>query len=256
MSAVAPHGTVTFAFTDIEGSTELLKRLGDGYAEVVVEHRRIIRDEFGVRGGVEMDTQGDAFFFSFASARDAVAGAVAAQLGLERHEWPDGARVRVRMSLHTGEAIAGEEGYVGIDVVRAARICSAGHGGQLLLSSSTVALVGEGLPDGVRERDLGRHRLKDLDRPEHIYQLEVPGLPASFPPLRTHGEDPLSFEHRLERRIQAYVEGTVERALTDPSSLSKEMGQSVVRWLVIALLILIVFIAAIAGIVVLVSLVV
>jgi class 3 adenylate cyclase len=208
-----PHGTVTFVFTDIEGSTELLKRLGDGYAGVVAEHRRILREEFGGRGGTEMDTQGDAFFFSFSRARDAVAAAVAGQLALARHEWPHGDPVRVRMSLHTGEPVVGEEGYVGIDVVRAARICSAGHGGQVLLSAATAALVGNSLPDGVRERELGSFRLKDIDQPERIYQLDVDGLPSSFPPLRTHGEQPLDFEQRLERRINEYVESRVERAL-------------------------------------------
>ena len=142
MSIAPPQGTVTFVFTDIEGSTALLKQFGDRYTELVTEHRRILREEFGARGGTEMDTQGDAFFFSFSRARDAVAAAVAAQFALERHPWPDGAQVRVRMSLHTGEPVVGEEGYVGIDVVRAARICSAGHGGQVLLSAATAALVG------------------------------------------------------------------------------------------------------------------
>ncbi len=214
MSEPPPHGTVTFVFTDIEGSTELLKRLGDAYGDVFAEHRRILREEFGVRGGTEMDTQGDAFFFSFSRARDAVAAAVAAQLALAHHEWPHGGPVRVRMSLHTGEPVVGEEGYVGIDVVRAARICSAGHGGQVLLSAATAALVGHALPDGVRERELGSFRLKDIDQPERIYQLDVDGLPCAFPPLRTHGEQPLDFEQRLERRIQEYVESKVERALT------------------------------------------
>jgi class 3 adenylate cyclase len=219
-SAAVPHGTVTFVFTDIEGSTELLKRLGDGYAEVVAEHRRILRQEFSNRNGVEMDTQGDAFFFSFGRARDAVAAAVAAQRQLASHTWPDGAMLRVRMSLHTGEPVVGEEGYVGIDVVRAARICAAGHGGQVLLSSATAALVGTTLPEGVRERDLGAHRLKDIDEPERIYQLEVDGLPSAFPPLRTHGEEPIDFEQRLENRIKSYVESRVELALGGPDGIS------------------------------------
>ncbi len=223
MSSAIPQGTVTFVFTDIEGSTELLKRLGDRYAEVVAEHRRILREEFGGRGGVEMDTQGDAFFFSFARARDAVAAAVATQLRLAAHPWPDGSTLRVRMSLHTGEPVVGEEGYVGIDVVRAARICAAGHGGQVLISAATAALVGTSLPDGVRERDLGEHRLKDIDRPERIYQLDVDGLPSSFPPLRTHGEEPLDFEQRLERRITSYVESRIEMALANPDAISPEL---------------------------------
>jgi class 3 adenylate cyclase len=110
VSAVRPQGTVTFVFTDIEGSTELLKTLGDRYPEVVSAHRQILREEFGARGGIEVDTQGDAFFFSFARARDAVAAAVAAQRRLAETAWPADAQVRVRMSLHTGEPVAGEEG--------------------------------------------------------------------------------------------------------------------------------------------------
>jgi class 3 adenylate cyclase len=229
MSTSVPQGTVTFVFTDIEGSTELLKRLGDRYSDVVAEHRRILREEFGSRGGVEMDTQGDAFFFSFARARDAVAAAVAAQLALAAHRWPDGATLRVRMSLHTGEPVVGEEGYIGIDVVRAARICAAGHGGQVLLSAPTAALVGSALPDGVHERDLGEHRLKDIDQPERIYQLDVDGLPSSFPPLRTHGEEPLDFEARLERRIHSYVESRVEQAFADPAGFAAELPSGVTK---------------------------
>jgi class 3 adenylate cyclase len=244
-----PHGTVTFVFTDIEGSTDLLKRLGDGYSAVVAEHRRILRDEFGARGGTEMDTQGDAFFFSFGRARDAVAAAVGAQLALARHEWPPGEQVRVRMSLHTGEPVVGEEGYVGIDVVRAARICSAGHGGQVLLSAATAALVGNSLPDGVRERELGSFRLKDIDHPERIYQLDVEGLPSSFPPLRTHGEKPLDFEQRLERRIHEYVESTVERALTfgDQPEIPAGAFKLAAGGLLVALLGLLVLAAMVVG---------
>jgi class 3 adenylate cyclase len=205
---------VTFVFTDIEGSTELLKRLGDGYAAVAAEHRRVVREAFGARGGQEVDTQGDAFFFCFARAQDAVAAAVAAQRALAATAWPDGVDVLVRMSLHTGEAVVGEEGYVGIDVVRAARICAAGHGGQVLLSATTAAIVAGRLPDGVSEFELGEVRLKDLDAAERVYQLEIDGLARSFPPLRTHGEEPLDFDARLERRIQDQVEQLVGRALT------------------------------------------
>ena len=149
MSAALPTGTVTFVFTDIEGSTKLLQELGDGYAEVSRDHRRIVREEFGERGGTEIDTQGDSFFFSFPRARDAVAAAVQAQRSLAAHDWPQGKQVRVRMGLHTGEPTVGDEGYLGLDVVRAARISAAGHGGQILLSETTRALVGNELPDGV-----------------------------------------------------------------------------------------------------------
>ena len=136
--AAYPTGTVTFLFTDIEGSTRLLQELGDRYATVVADHRRILREAFGSTDGREVDTQGDAFFYSFRRAKDAVTAAVAGQRALAAHEWPDGAEVKVRMGLHTGEPTVGEEGYLGMDVVRAARICSAGHGGQILASETTA----------------------------------------------------------------------------------------------------------------------
>jgi len=134
-----PGGTVTFVFTDIEGSTRLLQELGDSFADVARDHRRLVRETFGAYGGTEIDTQGDSFFFSFPRARDAVTAAVETQRALRDHEWPHGAAVRVRMGLHTGEPQLGDEGYLGMDVVRAARIASAGHGGQILLSETTRA---------------------------------------------------------------------------------------------------------------------
>src|SRR6478735_10569630 len=136
-----PSGTVTFVFSDIEGSTALLKALGDGYGDVLDTHRRLMRSCFSERGGVEIDTQGDAFFFAFPRARDAVAAAVEAQRLHAAEEWPEDRPVRVRMGLHTGEPALGSEGYLGIDVVNAARICGAAHGGQLLVSETTRALV-------------------------------------------------------------------------------------------------------------------
>src|SRR5438093_1796300 len=154
-----PTGTVTFLFTDVEGSTRLLHELGDAYVEALAEHRRVLREAFGRHGGVEVDTQGDAFFVAFARASDAVAAARAAQSALP-------GPIRVRMGLHSGEPVITDEGYVGIDVHRAARIAAAGHGGQVLVSQSTRDLVA---PDGLR--DLGEHRLKDLTAPERIYQL-------------------------------------------------------------------------------------
>ncbi len=178
-----PGGTVTFLFSDIEGSTELLKRLRDQYAALLADHRRILRAAVERWGGREVDTQGDAFFFSFPRATDALAAAVAAQRALASHHWPEGVEVRVRMGLHTGEPLVGEEGYVGMDVHRAARIAHAGHGGQVLLSETTTPLVQDQLPEGVEIIDLGRHRLKDMRRPERIAQLVIDGLPAAFPPL-------------------------------------------------------------------------
>jgi len=173
MISQLPAGVVTLLFTDIEGSTRLLRDLGDAYAEALAEHRRIVREAVVAHAGAEVDTQGDAFFFAFARASEAVAAAVDAQRALA------GGAVKVRMGLHTGEPRATADGYVGIDVNRAARIAAVGHGGQVLLSQATRALV------EVRARDLGPHRLKDLSAPERIFQLEIEGLPSEFPALRT-----------------------------------------------------------------------
>jgi predicted ATPase len=169
MTATLPTGTVTFLFTDIEGSTRLLHELGERYAEVLAEHRHVLREAFARRDGVEVDTQGDAFFVAFARASDAVAAASEAQAALG-----DGP-VRVRMGLHTGEPTVTEEGYVGIDVHRAARIAAAGHGGQVLLSQATRDLA------SAEFKDLGDHRLKDLSAPERIFQLGA----VEFPRLNT-----------------------------------------------------------------------
>ncbi len=171
-----PAGTVTFAFTDIEDSTELLKRLGDDYRDVLTTHRRIIRDAFGASDGIEMDTQGDAFFFVFPRARDAVAAAVEAQRAHVAAAWPGEEEVRVRMGLHTGEPAIHEEGYVGLDVVRAARICTVGRGGQILLSETTRALLGSGLPDGVSVFPLGQRHLRGIDEPERVFEVAIEGL--------------------------------------------------------------------------------
>ncbi len=168
-----PRGTVTLLFTDIEGSTRLLHELGDGYAPLLAEHRRRLREAFTSHAGVEVDTQGDAFFYAFARAQDALAGAAAAQDALG-----DG-RIQVRMGIHTGEPLLTDEGYVGIDVHRAARVMAAGHGGQVLISSATAALAEDAhLPD---LRDLGEHRLKDMTAPQRLYQLGE----RDFPPLKT-----------------------------------------------------------------------
>ena len=180
-----PSGTVTLLFTDIEGSTHLLQRLGDSYADVLAECRQLLRATFQEWNGREVDTQGDAFFIAFARATDAVLAAVNVQRALAAHPWPEGVAVRVRMGLHTGEPILTHEGYVGLDVHRAARIMSAGHGGQVLLSQTTANLVEQDLPDDITLRDLGEHHLKDLARPKHLFQLVISGLPDDFPPLKT-----------------------------------------------------------------------
>ena len=169
-----PSGTVTFVFSDIEGSTNLLKRLGDErYAALLATHRRIVRETFGTHHGQEIDTQGDAFFYSFPRARDAVAAAVEVQRAHEQEDWPEGAVVRRRLGLHTGEPAVGDEGYTGLDVVRASRIAAVGRGGQVLLSETTRAIVAGDLPDGVALHSLGDQRLRDIDRPEPLHELRI-----------------------------------------------------------------------------------
>jgi predicted ATPase/class 3 adenylate cyclase len=179
--AELPTGTITLLFTDIEGSTRLLQRAGDAYAGLLDEHRRLLDEAFRRHRGVVVDSEGDAFFVAFASAKDAVAGAADAQHALAAHEWGDDREIRVRMGLHTGEPRVVERRYVGLDVHHAARVMAAGHGGQVLVSEATRAL----LDDAIHLRDLGEHRLKDLSRPQRLYQLELDGLPSEFPPLKT-----------------------------------------------------------------------
>ena len=165
-----PSGTVTFLFSDVEGSTRLLREHGERYAELLSEHRVVLRDAFARHGGVEVDTQGDAFFVAFARASDALAAAAEAQAELRE------SAISVRMGLHTGEPVVTSEGYVGMDVHRAARIAAAGHGGQVLLSQATRDLV-----PAEDVRDLGEHRLKDLSAPERVFQLGH----ERFPPLKS-----------------------------------------------------------------------
>ncbi len=180
-----PEGTVTFIFTDIEGSTQLLHRLREQYAVLLSDHHRILREVFASWHGHEVDTQGDAFFVVFSRATQAVSAAVEAQRKIAEHVWPEGVAVQVRMGIHTGEPWSGEEGYVGMDVHRAARVAHVGHGGQVLLSETTTALVRDELPQGVSTLDLGGHLLKDLNHPERLSQLVIEGLPDKFPPLTT-----------------------------------------------------------------------
>jgi DNA-binding NarL/FixJ family response regulator/class 3 adenylate cyclase len=176
-----PTGTVTFLFTDIQGSTELIGQLGDAYSGVLEEHRRLLRQAVGDADGTELDCRGDEFLFVFADAGRAVETAVRAQHALAAHEWPDGAAVLVRMGLHSGEPAIRGGSYVGLDVHRVARIAAAGHGGQVLLSAQTRELA------GVDARDLGEHSFKGLQSPERVYQLVADGLPEDFPALRVDG---------------------------------------------------------------------
>ena len=182
---VAAGATITFLFTDIEGSTRLLQRLGDRYRVVLADHQAIIRQAVGAAGGTEVDTQGDSFFVAFDTPSQAVRAAIAAQRALMRHQWPHDVELRVRMGVHTGEAVVTDGRYVGFDVHRGARIAAAAHGGQIVVSDATRGVVERRLPDNVHVKNLGRHRLKDLPLPEQLFQLVVPGLPVVFPPLRS-----------------------------------------------------------------------
>ena len=176
-----PSGTVTLLFSDIEGSTRLLRQLGDGYAAQLARHRELLRGAFESHGGRVLDTEGDAFFASFESAGEAAAAAEDGQRALAAEAWPDGNEIRVRIGLHTGEPRPVDGNYVGLDVHQAARVMAAGHGGQVLLTEPTRALLG----DSVELRDLGEHTLKDLSGRHRLYQLELEGLPVDFPALNT-----------------------------------------------------------------------
>jgi predicted ATPase/class 3 adenylate cyclase len=184
--------TFTFLFTDIEGSTTALRRLGDGlYAQVLADHHALVRAGLAAHDGEEVDTQGDAFFAVFSSPRACAVAAVDIQRALAAHAWPGGEHVRVRMGIHTGEATRTATGLVGLDVHRAARLAGVAHGGQILVSETVAALVRDRLPPRVALTDLGVHRLKDLGRPERIFQLNAHGLPTRFPPLRSLGNPAL-----------------------------------------------------------------
>jgi predicted ATPase/class 3 adenylate cyclase len=180
-----PSGTVTFLFTDIEGSTRLLQELGERYAEVLAQHRAIIEGASAARGGHTFGTEGDALFIAFAEAAPAVLAAAESQRRLAQARWPEGREVRVRMGIHTGEATLVGTDYVGLSLHHAARLTAAGHGGQVLVSAATAGLVRERAPSDVDLRDLGEHRLRDLAGEERIYQLVAPGVPDRFPPVRT-----------------------------------------------------------------------
>jgi DNA-binding NarL/FixJ family response regulator/class 3 adenylate cyclase len=174
-----PTGTVTFVFTDIEDSTGLVLELGEAYAQLIADHRRLVRNALEQHGGHEVDSRGDEFFLAFGRAQDAVAAAIAIQHAHGSHRWPDGRAVRVRIGIHTGRPVIEDDDYVGIDVHYVARLCSAGHGGQVLVSSAALDVLGD-----VAVTDLGAHELRGLAGPERIYQLERPGAASTFPALR------------------------------------------------------------------------
>ena len=204
-----PIGTVTFLFTDIEGSTQLVKQLRDRYAGALEDHQQILRRAFVENGGHEIDTQGDSFFVAFRRAKDAVSAAIACQHGLAEHAWPDGTELRVRMGIHTGEPAVGGERYVGLGVHRAARVCAAGHGGQVLVSQTTRELLRDDPIPAVSLLDLGEHQLKDMDEPERLYQLVAPGLQQEFRELKTAA--PAPFEGREGELAEAAAEEMARR---------------------------------------------
>ena len=208
MSSALPSGTVTFLFTDIEGSTQLLHNLGAGYDQVLADHERILRSAFDAHGGRIVDTQGDSFFVAFSRGKDAVAAAADAQRDLAAHAWPEGTELKVRMGLHTGEPRVGADRYVGMGVHKAARIGAAGHGGQVLLSRTTRELVADELPAGVSTKNLGERRLKDVEEPERLFQLVIEGLPSEFGQLKT-----LDVELQRKRR-RMYAGAALIGALT------------------------------------------
>jgi predicted ATPase/class 3 adenylate cyclase len=231
MSVVAPPDpafyavsveTLAFLFTDIEGSTALLQRLGDDvYAQVLAGHHALIRSSLAGHGGTEVDTQGDAFFAVFSSPRACVAAALQMQQAMAAHAWPGGEQVRVRMGVHCGEAERTTAGLVGLEVHRAARVAAVGYGGQVLVSETAAALVRDWLPPGAALADLGTHRLKDLGRAERIFQLHGAGLPAEFPPLRSLGNPAL--QNNLPAQLSAFIgrqrEVAEARALVESSRL-------------------------------------
>ena len=222
-----PVETFTFLFTDIEGSTALLRRLGEGaYTQVLASHHALIRSALAAHGGREMDTQGDAFFAVFRSPTACVAAVIQMQQAIGAQAWPAEERVRVRMGVHTGEAAKTAAGVVGLDVHRAARVAAVAYGGQVLLSETAAALVRDSLPAGAALRDLGVHRLKDLGRPEQVFQLEAAGLPAEFPPLRSL--DNPALPNNLPAQLAAFIGRDRElsqlRALVESSRLLTVTG--------------------------------
>ncbi len=217
--AELPTGTVTFLFTDIEGSTRLLQELGDRYAMARDDHAAILRRAIEEAGGVEVSTAGDSFFVAFPSPVAAVRAAVAAQRGLASHDWSPGPPLRVRMGLHTGEGVPAGGDYVGMDVNRAARIAGAAHGGQVIVSDATRGLVEHALPDGASLRDLGEHRLKDIVHPEHLHDLVIESLPADFPPPQTLDARPNNLPLQLTSFVGREEEIAEVRRLLGPTRL-------------------------------------
>lgn len=217
-----PGGTVTFAFTDIEASTGLLKRLDEErYARLLDEHRQIIRSSFYAADGIEIDRQGDACFFALPRAKEAVRAAVEIQQKHDMSAWPEDLRVRVRIGLHTGEPNIGASGYIGVDVVKGARICSLARGRQVLLSASTYALTASTLPPDVTAESLGHKQLKGIDEPEHLYQLVI-AEPSRDADRSPRPGIPAGWEHHIEERFGTVGAGVARR-------ISDKIAQSLPR---------------------------
>jgi class 3 adenylate cyclase len=226
--AQLPTGTVTFVFTDVEGSTRLLKHARQAYGGLLARHHELVRDAIEQQGGREVDTQGEAFFVAYARAKDAVASAIELQRAHAAEAWPEGSEIRVRIGIHTAEPELRSDGYFGLGLHRAARICAVGHGGQVLLSRSAAGLVDEDEIPDIEVRDLGEHLLKDLERRERIYQLVAPGLREEFPPLKTVTE--------LARRAggDRPPEGTVTFLATDVvgyTEVMRALGRRIGVWI-------------------------
>jgi class 3 adenylate cyclase len=239
------HVTVTLLFTDIEGSTGLVQSLGDAYPAALEEHRRKVRTAVAAHGGEEIDCRGDEFSVAF---RDAEAAVDAARAIQDAHT----NSVRVRVGVHSGEPLRVDGGYVGLDVHRAARICAAGHGGQILVSETTRALLGNQLPDGVQVHDLGEQNLKDIQH-EHIYELSVDGAPAVAKPLKTQAAPPASLESRLEDRINRYVESQLDRAFEGNGEMAG-LAASGVKVAAGGIVVLVMLVVALVAIVLIVKL--
>jgi class 3 adenylate cyclase len=219
-------GTVTFLFTDVEGSTEVLHRGPDTYAQALDAYRRVLREAAAVAGGAEVDCRGEEFFFAFPRASDAVAAATAAQLSLTEHSWPEEGRLAVRMGIHTGEPMIHDQGYLGLDVHRAARICSLAHGGQVLVSRTTRDLLAGRRPPDVALRELGSHPLKGFSEAEELFQLVLVGLPSDFPPPRT--SDAATAEPASSGR-ERELAAAVLRALAPHRPLAQLLGALAAR---------------------------
>jgi predicted ATPase/class 3 adenylate cyclase len=213
---------VTLLFSDIAGSTRLLAALGDDYATLLATYRRLMAEAAANEQGTLIDTAGDGLFYAFPTARGALNAAMVAQRAFREHAWPAGSQVEARMGIHTGEPVATETSLIGIDVHRAARICAAGHGGQVLLSATTHDLLGDAPPDVVL-RDLGEHQLKGLDRPERVYQVTVADMPAEFPPLLS----PATWPNNLPRQLSTFIGR--DEAL---ASVSAQLGSTPILTLV------------------------